>query len=82
MFTKDDIGKIFTINQISEGAPCKNCSFCVRLRLLEMGLNHGDKFKVDNYLFGLWKLNILSENDKTVSSIALRDDEIERICVL
>jgi Fe2+ transport system protein FeoA len=82
MFSKSDIGKIFTIKEISEGVPCKNCSFCVRLRLLEMGLNYGDKFKLDNYLFGLWKLNILSENGTTISSIALREDEVEKICVL
>jgi len=82
MFNKSDIGKIFTIKDILEGTPCKNCSFCVRLRLLEMGLSYGDKFKVDNNLFGLWKLNILSENGDTTASIAIRENEFERICVL
>ena len=82
MFNKSDIGKIFTIKEISEGIPCKKCDFCMRLRLLELGLNFGDKIQVKDHIFGLWRINILSDKGNLVSSIGLRDEELERVCVL
>jgi hypothetical protein len=82
MFNRSNIGKFFTIKEISEGTPCKNCFFCVKLRLLEMGFNLEDKFQIGDYMLGLWKINIFSENGKMISSIALRDEEMEKVCVL
>jgi hypothetical protein len=81
-FSKSELGKIYKITDVMKGIPCKNCNSCVRIRLMEMGLVAGEKIKLLDYKFGLWTVNILSDSGNIVSSIALRDEEIERVCIL
>lgn len=79
---QDSIGKIFEIEEILNGVPCVNCTPCIKLRLMEIGLDSGEKIQVENHQHGLWLLNILSKNGTIASKIALRDEEMERVCVL
>lgn len=79
---QDSIGKIFEIEEILSGVPCLNCTPCIKLRLMEIGLDAGEKIQVENHQHGLWLLSILSKNGSITSKIALRDEEMERVCVL
>lgn len=82
MFDNSSIGETFEINEILTGNPCLNCSSCLRMRLMEMGLTEKEKIRLEGYSHGLWRLGILSENGKVMSVLALREEEVERICVL
>ena len=79
---RSDIGKIYEINDIMRGVPCQECDSCIRFRLMEMGLTEDEKIEVVGLHLGLWRINILSENHNKLSTIALRDEEMNRICVL
>ena len=74
------IGKIITVSDVPQNKPCFNCTPCVRLRLMELGLINGQKIRIDSHKLGLWIIHVLGiDNDDTVYSLALRDEEIERI---
>ena len=46
-----------------------------------MGIMPGEKIKLEKHQLGLWKVNILSNNNNVVSSVAMRDEEIERVFI-
>jgi len=77
--TNENIGGVYVIKDIPKNNPCMDCSNCLRLRIMEMGLMPGTKVLLDRHNLGLWMLKILSENGVTESTIALRDEEAERI---
>lgn len=79
---KSDIGKIYEINDIMRGVPCQKCDSCIRLRLMELGLTEDEKIKIVDRHGGLWRINILNKNHNIVSTLALREEEMDRICVL
>lgn len=70
------------ILDIPQPVDCKNCKPCLRLRLMEMGLIQGEKIDVVSHKLGLWIINTLSDNDNVTSTIALREEEFDRICLL
>jgi Fe2+ transport system protein FeoA len=79
--TKEHIGKIFTVEDVPQNEPCLNCTPCLRLRIMEMGIMPGEKIELEKHHLGLWKVNILSNNNNIVSTIAMRDEEMERVFI-
>ena len=77
--SNQNIGNVYTIKDVPKNNPCQNCSSCVRLRIMELGLMPGTKVLIKKHDLGLWILTILSESGLPESNIALRDDEAERI---
>jgi Fe2+ transport system protein FeoA len=75
------IGKVFEVNDVLKEVPCMECGSCVRMKLMEMGLFHGEKIKLVGKSHGLWRLDILNSKNTTVSTLALREEEVDRICV-
>jgi Fe2+ transport system protein FeoA len=74
------IGKVIRVTDVPQNNPCFSCTPCVRLRLMELGLIDGQKIRIDSHKLGLWIIHILGiDTDDTVYSLALRDEEIERI---
>ena len=71
----------YEIEDIQQPENCERCVPCLRLRLMEMGLISGQKIEIENQRLGLWIINILSENEDSLSRIALRQEEFERICL-
>jgi Fe2+ transport system protein FeoA len=47
---------------------------------MEMGLITGEKVEIEDRRLGLWIVNILSDNEDTSSRVALRQEELDRIC--
>jgi Fe2+ transport system protein FeoA len=78
---KSDIGKIYQVNEIMRDTPCQKCDSCIRMRILEMGLFEDEKIQIVDHSFGLWRINILTKNNTKLSTFALRDKEIDKICV-
>lgn len=82
IFQKQNIGKIFEIKEILKGVPCKSCTPCMKLRLMELGFVDGEKIEIEGHQNGIWLVNILSDGGHVSSKVALRDEEMDRICVL
>jgi len=79
--TKEHVGKIFTVENVPQSEPCLNCTPCLRLRIMEMGMIPGEKIELEKHHLGLWTVNILTDNNNIASTIAMRDEEMERIFV-
>lgn len=79
--TKEHIGKIFTVEDVPQNEPCLNCTPCLRLRIMEMGIMPGEKIELERHHLGLWKVNILNDNNGIASTIAMRDEEMERVFI-
>jgi Fe2+ transport system protein FeoA len=82
MFNNLRVGKIYEISEISSGNPCLECNSCIRMRLMEMGLTEGEQIRVEDNSHGLYILSILSKKGNLFTTLALREEEMERICVL
>jgi Fe2+ transport system protein FeoA len=48
---------------------------------MEIGFIQGQKIEVEDKKLGLWMINILSDNDEIMSKYALREEELNRICL-
>ena len=79
--TKEHAGKIFTVEDVPQSEPCLNCTPCLRLRIMEMGIIPGEKIELEKHHLGLRTVNILTNNNNIASTIAMRDEEMERIFV-
>jgi Fe2+ transport system protein FeoA len=82
MFNNLSVGKVYEISEISSGNPCLECNSCIRMRLMEMGLTEREQIRVEDKSHGLYRLSILSKKGSLFTTLALREEEMERICVL
>jgi Fe2+ transport system protein FeoA len=71
----------YEVVDVPQSENCEKCVPCLRLRLMEMGFITGEKVEIEDKRLGLWIVNILSENDDTSSRVALRQEELDRICL-
>jgi Fe2+ transport system protein FeoA len=81
LITDSHIGKTLKISDVPQKLNCENCDVCVRLRIMELGLYEGEYIRIDGHTHGLWRLQILNEKGVSISSLALRDEEMERVFV-
>jgi Fe2+ transport system protein FeoA len=75
------IGKTVKIKDISESSPCHYCNPCIKLRLMELGLLEGQQIELSKHSVGLWIVKILNENNATTSTLALREEELDKILI-
>lgn len=71
----------YEVVDVPQPENCEKCTPCLRIRLMEMGLITGEKVEIEDKKLGLWIVNILSEKDQTSSRVALRQEELDRICL-
>jgi Fe2+ transport system protein FeoA len=64
----------YEVVDIPQPENCEKCTPCLRLRLMEMGFITGERIE-------LYMVNILTENDHISSVVALRQEELDRICL-
>ena len=81
MILKNLIGKTVRIKDVPQNVPCYNCHPCLRLRLMELGLIEGQRIELAKHSVGLWVVKILGENGVESSTLALRDEELQRLLV-
>ena len=81
LINDNHIGKILRISDVPQKLDCENCNVCVRLRLMELGLFEGEFIQIESHSHGLWRLQILNSKRISISSVALRDEEMERVFV-
>ena len=75
------IGKTVKIKDVPQNSPCYECTPCMRLRLMELGLLEGQKIELSKHSVGLWLVNILTDNGNVSSTLALREEELDRILI-
>ena len=71
----------YEVVDVPQNNPCQNCVPCMRLRLMDMGFIHGQEIEISDKKFGLYLVNILSEGGQVDSTIGLRQEELDRICL-
>jgi len=71
----------YEIVDVPQNNPCENCVPCMRLRLMDMGFIQGQEIEISDKKFGLYLVNILSEGGQIDSTIGLRQEELDRICL-
>jgi Fe2+ transport system protein FeoA len=81
LITDQHIGKTLRISDVPQKLDCDNCKVCVRLRIMELGLFEGEYIQIDSHSHGLWRLQILNGRGVSISVVALRDEEMERVFV-
>ena len=70
---------MYIIKDVPRKLDCENCKSCMRLRMMEMGLMPGTLIEIVKHQLGLWIVNVLGEFGQVESTIALREEEAERI---
>lgn len=75
------MSKIFEVVDVPQNDPCLGCVSCMRLKLMEMGFISGQLIEVEDRKHGLYVVNILSEYGTVSSTLALRQEEFDRICL-
>jgi Fe2+ transport system protein FeoA len=53
----------------------------MRLKLMEMGFIHGQEIEISEKKLGLYLVNIISDGGQIDSTVALRQEELDRICL-
>lgn len=71
----------YEVLDVPQPENCERCTPCLRLRLMEMGFIAGEKIEIEDKRLGLWIVNILTENEEASSRVALRQEELDRICL-
>ena len=71
----------YEVVDVPQNNPCENCVPCMRLKLMDMGFIHGQEIEISDKKFGLYLVNILSDGGQTDSTIGLRQEELDRICL-
>lgn len=72
---------IYEVLDVPQPVNCENCNPCLRIRLMELGFITGQKIELGKKRLGLYSVNILTENGDVAQTIALREEELERICL-
>jgi len=71
----------YEIIDVPQPENCERCAPCLRIRLMEMGIITGERVEIEDKRLGLWIVNILSDNEDTSSKVALRQEELGKICL-
>ncbi len=72
---------IYEVIDVPQPINCENCNPCLRIRLMELGFITGQKIELGMKRLGLYSVNILTESGDVAQTIALREEELERICL-
>ena len=59
---------------------CENCTPCMRMKLMELGFIFGQEIDITEKMNGLYVVDMLSECGSVEQTIALRKEELDRIC--
>ena len=71
----------YEVVDVPQNNPCENCVPCMRLKLMDMGFIHGQEIEISDKKFGLYLVNILSDGGQIDSTVGLRQEELDRICL-
>ena len=73
------VGNIYKVVDVPQSEICEKCVPCLRLKMMEMGFICGQLIQLKRHSLGIWLVSILTDYGHECSTIALRDNELERI---
>ena len=59
---------------------CEACVPCMRMKLMELGFIEGQELDIREQMRGLYIVDMISHNGSVEQTIALRKEELDRIC--
>ncbi len=71
----------YQVLDVPQNDPCYNCNPCMRMRLMEMGFIYGQEIEVKEKMKGMYIIDMLSNDGNVEQTIALRKEELGRICL-
>ena len=72
---------LYEVIGVPQPENCDKCVPCMRMRLMELGFIEGQDIEVGEKKFGLHLVHMLSVNGDIEQTIALRPEELGRICL-
>jgi Fe2+ transport system protein FeoA len=72
---------VYEVVDIPQNNPCDKCNPCMRVKLMEMGFIAGQDIRIQKKQWGLYVINLLSKGGHVEQTIAMREDELGRICL-
>ena len=70
--------KLLSIKENISGEICNDCNFCLRMKLLEIGVRPGQQIKLQQVNKELWRVSIL-EDGKPITNLGLRKTEVDEL---
>ena len=70
----------YEVIDVPQNDPCQHCTPCMRMKLMELGFIQGQEIDVREQLKGLYVVDMISEHGFVEQTIALRKEELNRIC--
>ena len=70
----------YEVIDVPQNDPCEHCTPCMRMKLMEIGFLQGQEIEVTEKMKGLFVVDMLSPNGNVEQTIALRKEELDRIC--
>jgi Fe2+ transport system protein FeoA len=71
----------YQVLDVPQNDPCNHCNPCMRMRLMEMGFIYGQEIEVKEKMRGMYIIDMLSIDGNVEQTIALRKEELGRICL-
>jgi Fe2+ transport system protein FeoA len=72
---------IYKVIDVPVNDPCEECISCMRLKLMEIGFVSGQDIEIQKKQWGLYVINLVSKQGHVEQTIALREEEFNRICL-
>ena len=70
----------YEVIDVPQAENCENCIPCVRIRLMELGFIDGQMINITEKMKGMFIVDMISPDGNIEQSIALRKDELDRVC--
>jgi Fe2+ transport system protein FeoA len=71
----------YQVLDVPQNNPCNHCNPCMRMKLMELGFIEGQEIEVEEKMRGMFIVNMLSVDGYVEQTIALRKEELGRICL-
>jgi Fe2+ transport system protein FeoA len=71
----------YEVIDVPQPENCQNCIPCMRMKLLEIGFIVGQEIEVSEKMNGMYVVDMYSPNGNIEQTIALRKEELGRICL-
>lgn len=70
----------YEVIDVPQNDPCEHCTPCMRMKLMELGFIFGQEIDLREQMKGLYIVDMISEHGFVEQTIALRKEELNRIC--
>lgn len=70
----------YEVIDVPQPEDCQNCTPCMRMKLMELGFILGQEIEVTEKMNGMYVVDMVSNTGFVEQTIALRKEELDRIC--